>query len=96
VHPLQQQQQRQGTDEWCHTAQARAILGNLIVPNREQLTSTDPYNTTIFVGRLSPLVGEEMLQTFLCRLGSFVCEGAGEEALWVYAVCVEGGCGEGD
>jgi hypothetical protein len=29
---------------------------NLIVPNREQLTSTDPYNTTVFVGGLSPLV----------------------------------------
>ncbi|KAJ7707860.1 hypothetical protein B0H14DRAFT_3525708 [Mycena olivaceomarginata] len=79
--PLQQQQQWQGTDEWCHTAQVHAILGNLIVPNGEQLTSMDPYNTTVFVSRLSPLVGEEMLRTFLYRLGSFVCEGAGEEAL---------------
>jgi hypothetical protein len=66
------------------------------MPNREQLTSTDPYNTTIFVGRLLPLVGEETLRTFLCRLGSFVCEGADEEALWVYAVYAEGGCEEGD
>jgi hypothetical protein len=74
----------------------RAILGNLVVPNREQLTSTDPYNTTVFVGGLSPLVGEETLRTFLCCLGSFVCEGADEEALWVYAVYVEGGCEEGD
>jgi hypothetical protein len=28
VHPPQQQQQ--GNDEWCHTTQMRAILGNLI------------------------------------------------------------------
>ncbi|KAJ7895544.1 hypothetical protein B0H14DRAFT_3628097 [Mycena olivaceomarginata] len=42
--PQQQQQQRQDTDEWRHTVQARAILGNLIVPNGEQLTSTDPYS----------------------------------------------------
>lgn len=32
---------------WTHQAQARAILGNLIGPNGEQLTSTDPYNTTV-------------------------------------------------
>ncbi|KAJ7816105.1 hypothetical protein B0H13DRAFT_2380614 [Mycena leptocephala] len=42
---------------------ARAILGNLIGLNGEQLTSTDPYNTTVFVGGLSPLVGEATLRT---------------------------------
>ncbi|KAJ7369174.1 hypothetical protein DFH08DRAFT_678323, partial [Mycena albidolilacea] len=69
VHPPQQQQQQQGNDEWRHTAQARAILGNLIGPNGEQLTSTDPYNTTVFVGGLSPLVGEETLRTFFVPFG---------------------------
>lgn len=34
-------------EAWNHQAQARAILGNLIGPNGEQLTSTDPYNTTV-------------------------------------------------
>ncbi|KAJ7871811.1 hypothetical protein B0H14DRAFT_201810 [Mycena olivaceomarginata] len=69
VHPPQQQQQQQGNDEWRHAAQARAILGNLIGPNGEQLTSTDPYNTTVFVGGLSPLVGEETLRTFFVPFG---------------------------
>ncbi|KAJ7694036.1 hypothetical protein B0H14DRAFT_3530858 [Mycena olivaceomarginata] len=68
--PQQQQVpgQRQG-DELRNTAQARAILGNLIGPNGEQLTSTDPYNTTVFVGGLSPLVGEETLWTFFVPFG---------------------------
>ncbi|KAK7035086.1 hypothetical protein R3P38DRAFT_3263850 [Favolaschia claudopus] len=56
-------------DEWRHTAQGRAILGNLIGPNGEQLTSTDPYNTTVFVGGLSPLVGEDTLRTFFVPFG---------------------------
>ncbi|KAJ7241513.1 hypothetical protein B0H12DRAFT_43935, partial [Mycena haematopus] len=59
----------QQADEWRHTAQARAILGNLIGPNGEQLTSTDPYNTTVFVGGLSPLVGEDTLRTFFVPFG---------------------------
>ncbi|KAF8145484.1 hypothetical protein K438DRAFT_544922 [Mycena galopus ATCC 62051] len=63
------QQQQPPTDEWRHTAQARAILGNLIGPNGEQLTSTDPYNTTVFVGGLSPLVGEDTLRTFFVPFG---------------------------
>ncbi|KAJ7476750.1 hypothetical protein FB451DRAFT_1396979 [Mycena latifolia] len=36
--------------------------------NGEQLTSTDPYNTTVFVGGLSPLVGEETLSTFFVKV----------------------------
>ncbi|KAG6897174.1 hypothetical protein C0992_003563 [Termitomyces sp. T32_za158] len=52
-----------------HHAQARAILGNLIGPNGEQLTSTDPYNTTVFVGGLSPLIPEETLRTFFAPFG---------------------------
>ncbi|KAG6877671.1 hypothetical protein C0993_005170 [Termitomyces sp. T159_Od127] len=52
-----------------HHAQARAILGNLIGPNGEQLTSTDPYNTTVFVGGLSPLIAEETLRTFFAPFG---------------------------
>ncbi|KAK6981666.1 hypothetical protein R3P38DRAFT_3376068 [Favolaschia claudopus] len=84
-------------DEWRHTAQGRAILGNLIGLNGEQLTSTDPYNTTVFVGGLSLLVGEDTLRTFFCAVrGDSLCEGSGGEALWVCAVCEEGGCGEGD
>ncbi|KAJ7731712.1 hypothetical protein B0H14DRAFT_2409392 [Mycena olivaceomarginata] len=67
VHSPQQQQQ--ANNEWSHTAQARAILSNLIGLNGEQLTSTDPYNTTVFVGGLSPLVGEETLRTFFVPFG---------------------------
>ncbi|KAJ7167857.1 hypothetical protein C8R46DRAFT_1034453 [Mycena filopes] len=64
-----QPQQDPTAAEWRHHAQARAILGNLIGPNGEQLTSTDPYNTTVFVGGLSPLVGEETLRTFFVPFG---------------------------
>lgn len=56
-------------ESWKHHSQARAILGNLIGPNGEQLTSTDPYNTTVFVGGLSPLISEETLRTFFAPFG---------------------------
>jgi hypothetical protein len=56
-------------ESWKHHAQARAILGNLIGPNGEQLTSTDPYNTTVFVGGLSPLISEDTLRTFFTPFG---------------------------
>jgi hypothetical protein len=56
-------------ESWKHHAQARAILGNLMGPNGEQLTSTDPYNTTVFVGGLSPLIAEETLRTFFAPFG---------------------------
>ncbi|KAJ2930415.1 hypothetical protein H1R20_g6693, partial [Candolleomyces eurysporus] len=56
-------------EPWRHSAQARQILGNLIGPNGEQLTSTDPYNTTVFVGGLSPLISEETLRTFFAPFG---------------------------
>ncbi|KAF8500731.1 hypothetical protein JB92DRAFT_2741885, partial [Gautieria morchelliformis] len=54
-------------EAWTHQAQARAILRNLIGPNGEQLTSTDPCNMTVryaFVGGLSPHISEETLRTF--------------------------------
>jgi hypothetical protein len=65
-------------ESWKHHAQARAILGNLIGPNGEQLTSTDPYNTTVFVGGLSPLISEETLRTFFVPFGDihYVCSRA--------------------
>lgn len=50
-------------------AQARAILANLTGPNGEQLSSADPYNTTVFVGGLSPLISEETLRTFFAPFG---------------------------
>ncbi|KIY46817.1 RNA-binding domain-containing protein, partial [Fistulina hepatica ATCC 64428] len=56
-------------DAWKDQVQARAILGNLIGPNGEQLTSTDPYNTTVFVGGLSPLINEDTLRTFFAPFG---------------------------
>ncbi|KAI0034373.1 hypothetical protein K488DRAFT_17828, partial [Vararia minispora EC-137] len=56
-------------DTWKHQQQVRAILSNLIGPNGEQLTSTDPYNTTVFVGGLSPLIQEETLRTFFAPFG---------------------------
>ncbi|KAF9238785.1 hypothetical protein BU15DRAFT_88232 [Melanogaster broomeanus] len=56
-------------ESWKHHAQVRAILGNLMGPNGEQLTSTDPYNTTVFVGGLSPLISEETLRTFFAPFG---------------------------
>lgn len=56
-------------ESWKHHAQARAILSNLIGPNGEQLSSSDPYNTTVFVGGLSPLISEETLRTFFVPFG---------------------------
>jgi RNA recognition motif-containing protein len=56
-------------ESWKHHAQARAILSNLIGPNGEQLSSSDPYNTTVFVGGLSPLISEETLRTFFLPFG---------------------------
>jgi len=58
-----------------HHVQARAILSNIMGPNGEQLTSTDPYNTTVFVGGLSPLISEETLRTFFAPFGDihYVC-----------------------
>ncbi|KAG5649635.1 hypothetical protein H0H81_002760, partial [Sphagnurus paluster] len=54
-------------EAWKHYARASAILGNLIAKNGEQLTSTDPYNTTVFVGGLSSSTSEEILQSnFAC------------------------------
>lgn len=62
-------------ESWKHHAQARAILSNLIGPNGEQLTSSDPYNTTVFVGGLSPLISEDTLRTFFAPFGDihYVC-----------------------
>jgi hypothetical protein len=62
-------------ESWKHHAQARAILSNLIGPNGEQLSSSDPYNTTVFVGGLSPLISEETLRTFFVPFGEihYVC-----------------------
>ncbi|ESK93617.1 mrna binding post-transcriptional regulator [Moniliophthora roreri MCA 2997] len=56
-------------ESWKHHTQARAILGNLIGPNGEQLSNTDPYNTTVFVGGLSPLINEDTLKTFFAPFG---------------------------
>ena len=52
-----------------HHAQARLILGNPIGSNGEQLTLTNPYNTTVFVGGLSLLISEETLRTFFAPFG---------------------------
>ena len=62
-------------ESWKHHAQARAILSNLIGPNGEQLSSSDPYNTTVFVGGWSPLISEETLRTFFVPFGEihYVC-----------------------
>ncbi|KAF5334396.1 hypothetical protein D9611_013527 [Ephemerocybe angulata] len=56
-------------EPWRHSSTARTVLGNLIGPNGEQLTSNDPYNTTVFVGGLSPLISEETLRTFFAPFG---------------------------
>lgn len=62
-------------ESWKHHTQARAILSNLIGPNGEQLSSSDPYNTTVFVGGLSPLISEDTLRTFFAPFGEihYVC-----------------------
>jgi RNA recognition motif. (a.k.a. RRM, RBD, or RNP domain) len=65
----QTQTQPAATEEWTYHEPARAILGNLIGSNGKQLASTDPYNTTVFVGGLSPLVGEDTLRTFFAPFG---------------------------
>ena len=73
-------------ESWKHHAQARAILSNLIGPNGEQLSSSDPYNTTVFVGGLSPLISEETLRTFFIPFGEihYVCA-----CLLLYWHCAE-------
>jgi hypothetical protein len=48
---------------------APTIYDNIIGPNGEQLTSSDPYNTTVFVGGLSPLINEETLRSFFAPFG---------------------------
>jgi hypothetical protein len=78
-------------ESWKHHAQARAILGNLIGPNGEQLTSTDPYNTTVFVGGLSPLISEETLRTFFAPFGDihYVCSCASiNDRLFSNDICI--------
>jgi RNA recognition motif-containing protein len=41
----------------------------MVGPNGESLTAQDPYNTTVFVGGLSPLVGEDTLRSFFEPFG---------------------------
>jgi len=63
---IRQQQMEEPISEeyWKHHTQARATLENLIGPYNDRLSSTDTYNTTVFVGGLSPLISEETLRTF--------------------------------
>ncbi|KAJ7712515.1 hypothetical protein B0H16DRAFT_1813232 [Mycena metata] len=65
-----QPQQDPTATQWHHYTQAGAIFGSLIGPNGKQLTSTDPYNTTVFRGGLTAC-GGDMLRTFFGRLGRF-------------------------
>lgn len=67
--PLSSERYAVSEESWKHHAQARAILSNLIGPNGEQLSSSDPYNTTVFVGGLSPLISEDTLRTFFAPFG---------------------------
>ncbi|KDQ15351.1 hypothetical protein BOTBODRAFT_173845 [Botryobasidium botryosum FD-172 SS1] len=50
-------------------SQARALLANIVGPNGGVLNSTDPYNTTVFVGGLSGLISEETLRSFFAPFG---------------------------
>ncbi|KAG8960116.1 RRM protein [Tulasnella sp. 419] len=49
--------------------QARALLATMIGPAGGVLNSTDPYNTTVFVGGLSGLISEDTLRTFFRPYG---------------------------
>ena len=55
---------------WKHHMQARATLENLIGPYNDRLASTDTYNTTVFIGGLSPLISEDTLGTFFAPFRS--------------------------
>lgn len=81
-------------DTWTHQAQARAILGNLIGPNGEQLTSTDPYNTT--VGRMHLVSINRDLSHLPCdagfRWGSVTADLRGDledifRSVWRHTLC---------
>ena len=66
-------------EAWTHQAQARAILGNLIGPNGEQLTSTDPYNTTVSYATLAVVLVKLMysarvVQVFVGGLSPLISE----------------------
>jgi hypothetical protein len=68
--PRQRQPPPEATaQEWRHHAHGHAVLGNLTGPNREQLTSADPYNTTVFVGGLNPRVGRETIRATFAPFG---------------------------
>ncbi|KAG9015406.1 RRM protein [Tulasnella sp. JGI-2019a] len=49
--------------------QARALLASMVGANGAVQNSTDPYNTTVFVGGLSGLISEETLRTFFGEFG---------------------------
>ncbi|KAG8879845.1 RRM protein [Tulasnella sp. 332] len=50
-------------------SQARALLTSMVGPNGAVQNSTDPYNTTVFVGGLSGLISEDTLRTFFSEFG---------------------------
>lgn len=57
--------------QWLHdNPQARAQLETLLGNGNDPLVPSDPQNTTVFVGGLSPLISEETLRTFFAPFGA--------------------------
>ncbi|KAG9017657.1 RRM protein [Tulasnella sp. 427] len=50
-------------------SQANALLASALGNNASTLNSSDPYNTTVFVGGLSGLISEDTLRTFFGPFG---------------------------
>jgi len=63
------------TSNGKYRSQSRHVSGDLIGPKGEWLASTDPYNTTVFVGGLTSDITEEMLWDLFIYFGPiyYVC-----------------------
>lgn len=51
------------------TSQAKSLVASMMGNNASVLNSSDPYNTTVFVGGLSGLISEDTLRTFFGPFG---------------------------
>ncbi|PVF99527.1 hypothetical protein CPB86DRAFT_703059 [Serendipita vermifera] len=57
--------------QWLHAnPQARSQLETILGSGNDPIVPSDPLNTTVFVGGLSPLISEETLRTFFAPFGA--------------------------
>lgn len=58
-----------------YRSQSKRLSSDLAGPKGEWLASTDPHNTTVFIGGLTPDITEDTLWTLFCPFGPiyYVC-----------------------